>query len=352
MKKQLILFVSIILITTYGQAQIAGNAVYNYNTIYDRDGDNDVDLSLNQYNYTFSNFLEANVMINVKASAYVAIFSLTQHGNTIEEAETLMNSRIEVLKRSLTQVGATISQVFTDPVSLVPAYETEVTEKKYSKTFTEVPAGFEMKKNVHITFKNHDDINPIIAIAAKAEIYDLVKVDYVVDDLAAILDRIRKEALGLLVQKKATIEKTGMHARFTQFGEKYGSVFPMERYNQYTAYKTGAPITYTASYKKGQPQQTVQYNYAEKNKTIYYEKVSEKQFDHVINPVVGEPMVQVYITVKGQYELFDPATEAADKAYNEQLRQLELEERRLRIEEKKKDIELKGKEKDTPKTKK
>jgi uncharacterized protein YggE len=340
--KKIVPALAFLLLTAQCFSQIAGNAVYNYNTIFQSGGQGEVDLNLNHNQYSFSNILEANVMINVKASSYVAIFSLSQNGNTVEEAERMMQNRVDVFKNQLVQANAGGNTIFIDPVSLVPTYEIEVTEKKFSRNFTEVPSGFEIKKNVHITFMNHADINAIITVAAKAEVYDLVKVDYVVDDISAVLAQLRKEALGLLAAKKESLGEAGLHARFTQIGEKYGSVFPMERYTQYYAYKTGVTPAYTASYKKGATHQ-VQYNYADKNKTIYYEKVSEKQFDKVINPVVGEPVVQVYLSLKAQYQLFDPETEATEKAYNMQVRQLQLKEMELRIEEKKKDIELKGK---------
>lgn len=327
-------------------AQIAGNALYNnnagngnYNNGTPPGGG--VDLNLLYYNYSFSSFLEANVMINVKAVSYTAIFSVTQTGKTIEETEGMMQNRIDLFKKQMELINLPPGNLFVDPVSLVPTYEMEVTEKKFSKTVNEVPTGFEMKKNIHITFTSQGQINPIIAAAAKAEVYDLVKVDYAVNNLDAILDQVRQEAVKILMVKKEVLEKTGIHARVVQTGERYGSVYPLERYAQYYAYKTGISPSFTVSTKKGQPQQQVQYNYAEKNKTIYYDKVSDKQFDKVINPVVGEPMVQIYITVKGQYSIYDPVKEAEDKLYNDKVREIQLKEMELRLEDKKADIEIK-----------
>jgi uncharacterized protein YggE len=342
MKKILIASFVILSFSLTIYAQIAGNAVYN-NSRSQSSLAEGVDLSLNGYNFSFSSFLEANVMINVKATAYTAIFSLTQNGKTIEETDAMMQNRINIFKKQLELGNINADRIFVDPVSLVPSYEIEVTDKKFSKTVNEVPSGFEMKKNVHITFTEHEQINKIIAIAAQAEVYDLVKVDYAVDRLDVILNQLREEALKILLTKKDAIEKTGIHARIVQTGERYGSVYPLERYAQYYAYKTGVSPGFTVSYKKGQPQQQVQYNYADKNKTIYYEKVADKQFDKVINPVVGEPMVQVYITVKGQYSIYDPETESADKLHNQKVREIQLQEMQLRLEEKKADIELKRK---------
>ena len=344
--KKYISILTFIFAMQHAQSQIGGNAVYNgneYNNGYINSLNHGVNLQLEQsHGYSFSNVLEASVMANVKASAFVAIFSLTQHGATIDEADKMMNLRIDEFKVALEKDHIQPSDFFTDPVSLVPVYETEVINKKYSRTYNEVPAGFEMKKNVHIVFKDHQYINRIITHAASAEIYDLVKADYVVDDLEKVLAGLREEAVNILLRKKALLEKAGMQTKFIQMGEKFGSVYPVERYQQYYAYKTGTSKSYYESYRSSLVKR-ISYNYAEKNKTIYYDKVSDKQFDKVINPVVGEPMVQVFVSLKSQYQLYDPVAEKSDKEYQLRMRDITEKEAALRLLEKEKQIELMGK---------
>lgn len=326
------------------QAQIAGNAVVTSagNNIYNNPnyGPAPVDLSITPYSSSFSQLIEANVMINVKASSFVATFSLTQFAKTVEEAEAAMKSRTELFRNMLTQSNSGAQYVFVDPVSMVPTYEMELTEKKLSKTYNEVPSGFEIKKNVQITFREQNQINDIISIAAKAEVYDLVKVDYNVEDKDAILEQLRNEALRILMDKKKVMEQAGIFTRFTNVGEKQGSAFPSERYTQYTAYKASTAPYQLVNYKKGQPAQTVQYNYADKQKTVYYEKVTDKQFDKVINAVVYEPMVQVYLSLKGQFVIYDPEKEKADKAYNDKVREYQLKEMELNLDLKRKQLDL------------
>lgn len=343
MKKIIILSAVLITLSLHAISQAAGNVLYNQgrnnHQSYTPGG---VDLSLDNYSYDFSStILEANVMINVPATAYVAIFSLTQTGKSIEETDSAMAARLGLFERMLARVNIDPKKIFVDPVTLVPTYEVEVESKRFSRTFNEIPSGFELKKNVHIEFKDHEQINDLMAAAAQAEIYDLVKVDYIVSDMNKILDGLREQALKILASKKSIIEKAGINVRFKQVREKYGSVYPLERYSEYYAYKTGVTPTFVNNYKRN-PQKNIQYNYAEKNKTIFYEQVSYKQFDQVINPVIGEPQVQIYLTLKGQYELFDPENEIIQKEYNKKMRELQIEEMELKIEEKKKDIALKG----------
>ncbi len=336
--KQILLSVGLLISFLNCFSQIAGNVIESNPNYQSRQ----VELALNPaYNYNYSNQLEASVMMNVKATGYVAIFSLSQNGKTVDEAETAMRQRTDFFTQFLKQNGVADAQIFIDPISMLPTYETELQEKKYSKTFNEVPTGFEIKKNVHISFKEQSAINALVSMAAKAEIYDMVKVEYSVDDLESVYSNLRNEALNILVSKKMNMERAGIYSRFVNIGEKQGSAYPAERYIQFAAAKTGMSPQFI-QYKEKKPT-TVTYNYAEKNRTLFYDKVSDKQFDKVINPVVNEPMVQVYVSLKGQFQIYDPEKEADDKVYNKKVKDLQLKLLELDVESKKKDIELKGK---------
>jgi uncharacterized protein YggE len=334
--RQIFLSVVVIFLCNYFSfAQHGGNAQYDQQARYNRAGE--VNLQMNAVSqYSFSPVLEASVMMNVKASSFVAIFSITQYASTIGMADTLMNERIERFRKLLERINVNRSQTFVDAVSLVPTYEFEVTSKQFSKTLTEVPTGFEMKKNVHITFFDHEQANVLIAAAAKAEIYDMVKVDYNVENLEALYNQARMEAMDILEQKRKAMEKAGIHARFTLIGEKNGSAHPYERYSQYYAQKTGMAPSFAGNYRR---QPSLQYNYADKNKTIYYDKVSDKQFDRVINPVVNEPMVQVYVSVKAQYETFSPEQIAENK--EQKVKNTGLADKQRRIQELEAELRIK-----------
>ena len=64
-------------------------------------------------------------------------------------------------------------------ISFVPVYQYETEKKVFNrKTYNEVPAGFELKKNIHIKFSDPEQLNEFISILSNYEIYDLVRVDY------------------------------------------------------------------------------------------------------------------------------------------------------------------------------
>jgi len=44
----------------------------------------------------------------------------------------------------------------------------------FSKTYTEVPKGFEMQKNLHIKFNDENLLDDIMTFAANNEIYDFI----------------------------------------------------------------------------------------------------------------------------------------------------------------------------------
>ena len=52
----------------------------------------------------------------------------------------------------------------------------------------------------------------------------------------------------------------------------------------------------------------------------------------MINPVVDEPMVQIYLAMKAQFVIYIPEQEAKDKIYNDRLRAIELRDLEQNVE--------------------
>ncbi|MBK9515021.1 MAG: SIMPL domain-containing protein [Flavobacteriales bacterium] len=130
--------------------------------------------------------LEVNAMMNMKADSYLAIFHITQLGQSAEEADSLMNARIDGFTQRVKEHGVKEKDVFPDMLSFVPVYEIETTRKLFSKTYQEVPAGFEIQKNIHVRFTDARILDRLVTAAAKEEIYDLVKVDFFVETKAHV----------------------------------------------------------------------------------------------------------------------------------------------------------------------
>ena len=78
-------------------------------------------------------------------------------------------------------------------VNFLPKYEYDVSKKLFSrKTYTEIPKGFELQKNIHIRYTDPTLLERIVTAAARQEIYDIVKVDYFVKDSETIYAQLRE----------------------------------------------------------------------------------------------------------------------------------------------------------------
>ncbi|MBL7980966.1 MAG: SIMPL domain-containing protein [Flavobacteriales bacterium] len=262
--------------------QAMGNLMYESNSrIFFQQAEQPVKASL-QGNMLV---LEVNAMMNMKADSYLAIFHITQLGQTAEEADSLMNTRINAVMRRVKEQGVKADDFFTDMLSFVPVYELETTRKFFSKTYQEIPAGFEIQKNIHIKFRDARVLDKLVTACAKEEIYDLVKVDFFVKDQSACYDTLRMFATKLLQQKLANFEKLGLKVTESHriAAEKNGAYFPLDRY---TTYKSRVQSSLN-SRRKGQVVNDVR-----QPNTLFYNKVPYGQFDIVLHAEITEPPVQ------------------------------------------------------------
>ncbi|MGB3464783.1 MAG: SIMPL domain-containing protein, partial [Cyclobacteriaceae bacterium] len=196
--------------------------------------------SLNfQHNNSRMVILESKVLMNVEANRFLAVFNLTQIGKSAVETDALINKRIEGFITDLQKLSVSEEDIYTDMIYLIPTFEFEVQKKIFSSdTYNEVPTGFEMQKNVHVSFDNIKLIDDLVTLAAKNEIYDLVKVDFFVDDAEQVYDSIRSRALSLMDTKITDYSAvTGMElkGKFYAMYESSDAIYPESRYSGYDA---------------------------------------------------------------------------------------------------------------------
>ncbi|MGD1839432.1 MAG: SIMPL domain-containing protein [Thermonemataceae bacterium] len=281
-------------------AQVSGNVNYQSSVQY-TDRNIDVPFPANTY-------LSVSVkgLANLKADTYVAIFSVNQVGKSAEEATRLIDERInEALTPIQTKTGVA---TYVDMISFVPMYDYEVEKKVFSKkTYNEVPTGFELKKNIHIQYTDPALLKTIIATLANSEIYDLVRVDYFSNELEATKKTLMNKAKTLL-QEKLKNHETLLSVRLDtvrkQLVDGYKVVLPVEMYRSYNAYNSSS-----LNLKKA-----ANVNTADKNTTLYYQPVVDKEFDFVINPTILEPVIQVLYEVKLRV-VKDVSRQSAGKEY-------------------------------------
>lgn len=240
--------------------------------------------------------LEVNAMMNMKADSYLAIFNVTQLGQSAEEADSLMNERVSRFTGRVKKQGVKESDVFTDMLSFIPVYEIETTRKLFSKTYQEVPAGFEIQKNIHVKFTDARVLDKLVTAAAMEEIYDLVKVDFFVEKQSSCYDTLRMFTTKLLQQKLENFAKLGLKVEESHrtAAEKNGAYFPLDRY---TAYQSRSQSSLN-SRRKGQLVNDVR-----KTNTLFYNKVPYGNFDIVLHADITEPPVQYTYNLTLQCQL-------------------------------------------------
>lgn len=303
------IFLVLCLYSSIIQAQQSGNRNYKGNVNYN----NDYNDSYNTSNQVSQEVLpeatikgeqlvelDVHILSNQQADSYVAIFNLTQMGKTVEETNKLLTDRYNGFAQELQSVGVPKDAIYLDMVTFVPLYEYEKEKKLFSKTHNEVPKGFEMQQNVHIQYKDVSMMNKIMGVAAKYEIFDLVKVDYAVDDQETIYLEMREKAVNHLVKEiELYVDKLGvdLESGYRVVAEDKKVIFPLDRYSSYNAFSN---VSLGALPDKGKVRDMY------KPKTMYYDKVASDKFDVVINPTVLKPAVQFMYHMKIQISVKDP----------------------------------------------
>jgi hypothetical protein len=119
-------------------AQVSGNLWYDENTrIFFQQAEQPVKATV-QGNMLV---LEVNAMMNARADSYMAIFHLSQVGQSAEEADSLMTTRIDGLLDRMKREKLKVDDVFVDMLSFVPVFEYETLRKGFSKHYQEIPGG-------------------------------------------------------------------------------------------------------------------------------------------------------------------------------------------------------------------
>jgi uncharacterized protein YggE len=239
-------------------------------------------------------YVDASVLLNIRADEHVVTFGVSEEGATLEEANTKVDGMIKAFREGLLKMGFLEKDVFVDYIAQNRIYGYDIN----GDTAREKVVGYEVKKNVLVHYKNADVLDNLAVEAARHQIFDLVKVDYVLTNLAGAQDRLFQEAVKVVKRKLANRERL-LGVRVAQppqvFAENYASYAPTELYDSYVAAE--AEDLMGNIYRD---RMTVLR--ARKPRTYYFNPLYAKLFDSVINPVVREPVVQVTLFLKLRYE--------------------------------------------------
>ena len=228
-----------------------------------------------------------NALSNQKAESYVAIFAMLQVGKTADETNTLLNARLDGFLAELKNLGIPANDIYVDMVNFLPKYEYDVSKKLFSKkTYTEIPKGFELQKNIHIRYTTPALLDRIVTAAARQEIYDIVKVDYFVKDSDKVYSQLRDAAFQYLATIKSQYRKAGIgiDSAYVITGENAWVTYPINQYESYQVFSTQRL--------DNDEKNNAVINSADKPVSRFYNAVPANDYDIVINPEILEPAVQ------------------------------------------------------------
>ena len=235
-------------------------------------------------------FVEANVLLNMKADAYIAVFGVVQEAPTSAESNAKTDAAISGFTKDLDGIGIKRSDIFIDFITQNKVYDYTAN----GNTVTEKFSGFETKKNVAVRYRDRELLDKILSAAARSSIFDLIEVNYTVNDINAVHARLYDEAVKVIRQKETSYANSfGTKLSPTNLAnEKYDAFYPGELYSNYQAFEAGN--TY-GDYNN----RVVQ---ARKTRTFFYEPLNSSDFDSVINQMGIEPMVQFTLYLRMQYD--------------------------------------------------
>ncbi|MEJ7847267.1 MAG: SIMPL domain-containing protein [Pyrinomonadaceae bacterium] len=222
MRKSLCLIILSLLLSTALFAQDAGNRAYG--TQKRRPQASTGQLTANADAASRIYFVEANVLMNVKADAYNAVFAVVQNGTTAAESNAKINTQIAGFTKDLGVLDVRPSDIFVDFITQNKVYDYTTA----GTVITEKLSGFETKKNVVVRYKNRELLEKILSAATKNSIFDLIEVEYVVNDIPAIQARLADEAVKVVKRKEASYGNSfGIKMAGTNVAnEKYDAFYP------------------------------------------------------------------------------------------------------------------------------
>lgn len=230
--------------------------------------------------------ISINALSNQKAASYTAIFSMLQVGKTADETNTLLNVRLDGFVSELKNIGIPEEDIYVDMVNFLPKYEYDVSKKLFSKkTYTEIPKGFELQKNIHIRYTKPALLDRFVTAAARQEIYDIVKVDYFVSEPQKVYTELRDAAFQYLKKIKSQYRDVGIQldSAYVMTAENAWVAYPINRYETYQAFSTQ---------RLDNDEKNAVVNTADKPTSRFYNAVPANDYDVVIHSEILEPAVQ------------------------------------------------------------
>lgn len=291
MKAKIPLLIAMHVLSNSIFAQISGNQIYKdkNNAYYRNENTTIINTSPNITMNDSMLFITTKVLLNQKADQFLITLGVNEESKSSISCDNQINNRISDFISKLKYFGIKKEAISVDFISQSKIYDNQFTKD----TIKEYEKGFEIKKNIIIATNRLENIDFIIKTAAEFKIYDIVKVDYLNDDLTAIHDEIFEEALKICKSKKDKYLRAFNRTETGQvnMSEQFYFVFPETQYNEYKAFETTEFETNYNNYT------TRVVKKERKNTTYYYNGIDSSGFDKVIHAAETEVGVQYLLNI-------------------------------------------------------
>lgn len=265
------------------QAQNLGNSIFG-GPQYSQSSPGDL-FALEPKDSTPVSFVEARVLLNLKADAWQAVFALAQQTGTVPESYDKVAAQAAGFVSAIEALGVKPEDVYIDAITQNRVYDFDVHDNVAQEKLT----GFVVKKNVIVRYQDPALLDKMLAAAASSSIYDLVKVNYIVNDLAGAQARLREAAAKVIQEKEQAYARLlGVKLRdLAIYQEKFETHYPADMYKSYQASESGNADGYNMRVVR-----------ATKLSTYYYSALDPADFDAVLTPASVEPEVQMTLYLK------------------------------------------------------
>ena len=240
-------------------------------------------------------FLDSSVLMNVLADECVAVFAVAQEGDTPADCNQKMDAVLKEFTGALKPLGIGSNDLFVDFIAQEKIYSYRVQDNVAKEEL----AGFELKKNVSIHYKDRPLLDRLVIAASRVKIFDLIKVDYIVRDPGPVQNRLMGEAAAIIKRKAAAYDKLfgiALSSPPQVYANKLSVYCPSDMYDTYAAYESQR-----ADRALFQSKFAIQD--LRKSRTFYFNALNANGFDTVINPVVTEPVVQFTLFLQLKYDI-------------------------------------------------
>jgi len=260
--------------------------------------------------------ITVNGLANLMATDYVAVFNVVQVAPGMREALELMNSRLATFRSHLPESDIAPGDFHVDLISFVPRYDLLRLRKLFSTTYNEIPAGFELQQNISVRYRNPDVLPAIMAAAAEAEIYDIVKVDYFVENIHLWIDSLRAGCIEQVVLREKMLAGLGLRIDTLRkvAAEDFTTIYPPTRYFTYQAF---ARPSLAAALSAPRGRQSRDSLVVEVDKTVsrFYQQVHYDHYDLIKYPVIQEPVIQISFSFTVKYFLREEAVPPGNRYF-------------------------------------